>query len=153
MRVALVGCGKAKLARPAPARELYISTLFRLASQYAERGFDRWVILSAKHGVLLPDEVIEPYEARLGTRPDERYAFGSLVHALLLNRDVGPDADLYVLAGDDYVQPLRNFRKRVFDPMAGLGIGERLSWLKARIAELVQAKVAAQTGSLFPEGG
>lgn len=40
--VGLVGCASQKLRRPAPARELYVSQLFRKAFAYAELTFDRW---------------------------------------------------------------------------------------------------------------
>jgi hypothetical protein len=65
--VGLVGRASQKLQRPAPARELYVSQLFKKASAYAERTCDRWYILSAKHDLVHPDEVIEPYDVRLGT--------------------------------------------------------------------------------------
>lgn len=39
--IGLVGCAAAKLSRPAPARELYISQLFRKAATYAEEHSDR----------------------------------------------------------------------------------------------------------------
>ena len=49
-RYALVGCGKSKLDRSAPARDLYTGLLFKaaLAVAEAEFGEDVW-ILSAKH--------------------------------------------------------------------------------------------------------
>lgn len=64
-RVALVGCGKSKLRSPAPAKDLYTGQLFRSARAYAERFCDAWAILSAKHFVLLPNEMVEPYDLRL----------------------------------------------------------------------------------------
>jgi hypothetical protein len=65
--VGLVGAASQNLQRPAPARDLYASQLFRKASAYAEAICDRWYILSAKHGLVHPDTVIEPYDMRLGT--------------------------------------------------------------------------------------
>lgn len=58
--VGLVGCASQKLKRPAPARELYVSPLFKKASAYAEATCDRWYVLSAKHGLVHPDAVLEP---------------------------------------------------------------------------------------------
>lgn len=65
--VGLVGCASQKLRRPAPARELYVSQLFKKASTYAEETCDRWYILSAKHGLVHADDVREPYDVKLGT--------------------------------------------------------------------------------------
>ncbi len=64
-KIGLVGCGARKLARPAPARELYTGTLFRLSSAYAERVCDEWYVLSALHGLVRPDVVLEPYDLTL----------------------------------------------------------------------------------------
>lgn len=65
--VGLVGCASQKLRRPAPARELYVSPLFKKASAYAEQACDRWYVLSAKHGLVHPDAIFEPYDMKLGT--------------------------------------------------------------------------------------
>ncbi|MBT2549736.1 hypothetical protein J7I85_15680 [Arthrobacter sp. ISL-65] len=59
-RVGLVACASQKLQRPAPARDIYVSQLFRKASAYAEKTWDRWYVLSAKHGLVRPDTVLEP---------------------------------------------------------------------------------------------
>lgn len=64
-RIGLISCGKAKLTHAAPAAELYTSTLFRWSAEYCRRYCDRWAILSAKHFVVLPDQVIEPYDLTL----------------------------------------------------------------------------------------
>jgi hypothetical protein len=60
--VGLVGCAKDKAGTARPARLLYDSQLFRLASTYAAARYDHWRILSGRHYVLHPDEVIEPYD-------------------------------------------------------------------------------------------
>jgi hypothetical protein len=67
-RVGLVGCVKKKEARALPARDLYNSPLFRGRREYVERSCDEWFILSALHGVVSPDDVIEPYDITLTTR-------------------------------------------------------------------------------------
>ena len=54
-------------AAPAPALDPYVSQLFRKASAYAEAISGRWYALSARHGLVHPDTVIEPYAVRLGT--------------------------------------------------------------------------------------
>lgn len=73
----VVPCGRAKLPRPAPARELYTGTMFTFglavveaeADLTVELGVDaRVVILSACHGFLHPDTVVEPYDLAM-TQP------------------------------------------------------------------------------------
>ncbi len=65
MRIGLVGCVKTKWIHPAPAQDLYISTLFKGRRRYVEKSCDRWFVLSAKHGLVDPLEVIEPYDVAL----------------------------------------------------------------------------------------
>ena len=64
-RIGLVSCVKTKLDQPAPARELYTSPLFRGAKAAVEESGYRWFVLSAKHGLVEPDTVLEPYERTL----------------------------------------------------------------------------------------
>lgn len=66
-RIAFVGCGSAKVDvdEPVPARELYTSSYFSLKREYAETTCDAWYIVSAEHGLLSPDDEIEPYDASL----------------------------------------------------------------------------------------
>ena len=68
----LVACCGPKLDHAAPARDLYTSDLFTKSRAYAERNGCGWAILSAKHGIVLPDEVIAPYDVTLKTMPAEQ---------------------------------------------------------------------------------
>ena len=67
--VCLVSCVGAKLSHPALARELYTSSWFTKARCYAESRGEAWFILSAEHGLVAPDRVLEPYERTLNTMP------------------------------------------------------------------------------------
>lgn len=60
--IAVVGCGEKKLARPAPAGQLYNGAYFRSCAMTAAAiAPGRWYILSAKYGLIAPSKVIEPY--------------------------------------------------------------------------------------------
>jgi len=135
MRVALVGCASQKLKREAPARELYISTLFKKASAYAEREADHWFILSAKHGLVHPDQMLEPYNMKLGTKEaGPIHAWGKRVR-FQLNEWVDAPAieELLLLAGSQYDvaggTPSDPVPWTVVDPMKGMMIGQRLQFL------------------------
>jgi hypothetical protein len=72
-----------------PARDLYISPLFRAARAYAERryGPERWFILSARHGLVRPDQLLAPYDLSLRQlTPTERAAWGDRVAIELTDR-------------------------------------------------------------------
>lgn len=131
--IALVGCAAAKLRRPAPARELYTSQLFRKAAAYAEANSDRWYVLSAKHGLVAPDTILEPYDMKLGHKSGPPiWDWATRVHDQLETElwTIGePLAELLILAGEQYRTFLRlgNWPRRV--PMEGMGIGQQLGYL------------------------
>ncbi len=140
----LVGCSKTKLLHAAPAQDLYTSPLFRLGRAWAEQHADHWAILSARYGVLLPDRVIEPYDttiaehspygrARLSPAEYATWLYAS-VQAWRCRYATGPTQGprLIVLAGREYWAPLveRSLPLAVELPLEGLGIGERLKWLR-----------------------
>lgn len=63
--IALIGCGKQKRSIALPARELYTGPLFTACREWAEAHTDGYYIASAKHLILDPDQVIEPYDQSL----------------------------------------------------------------------------------------
>jgi hypothetical protein len=145
-RVGLVGCAAQKLQRPAPAREIYVSQLFKKASAYAEATCDRWYILSAKHGLISPDEIIEPYDMRLGTRdpnspPIHQWADWVRKQLAAELADV-PGATLVALAGVQYQTVLRPCQWPFEIPMQGLGIGQQLGFLTTELGKLNQEHAA-----------
>lgn len=138
--IGLVSCSAQKLARLAPARELYCSPLFRLSLAYAERRCASVYVLSARHRLVELDTVLEPYEQRLGAAR-EREQWGDAVARELVERHGGDIAAL-LLAGTEYVDPIRlgflitpGARELyIADPLAGLQVGQRLRWLNKELA-------------------
>ncbi len=132
--VVLVGCVKRKLNHGAPAKELYVSDYFVKMRRYAERAGVPWFILSAEHGLVSPDDWLEPYERYLsGTPRDYRRSWGRQV-AEMLDGSLGDLTGIVieVHAGSAYVDavqpPLTARGAVVIDPLQGLSIGRRLSW-------------------------
>ena len=81
----LVSCSKKKRTEPLPAADLYAaSTRFLLSRRYVKALSSRWLILSAKHGVLRPDQIIEPYDKTLNsmTMPERRQWADDVLFAL-----------------------------------------------------------------------
>jgi hypothetical protein len=134
MQIALVSCVKAKRPSAAPAGDLYISQLFRALLANAEATADHWYILSAKHGLVHPDQVLAPYEQTLNRMPKrERVAWADAVWADLL-KVLPADAEVVFLAGARYREGLEDrLREHGFAvtvPLEGLGIGKQLQRLK-----------------------
>jgi hypothetical protein len=137
--VGLVACASQKLQRPAPARELYVSQLFKKASAYAGLTCDRWYILSAKHGLVHPETVLEPYDQRLsGSRTSSvNKEWAARVRKQLTEELDGiGNARLIALAGEQYRTILRDIPWPYEVPLQGLGIGQQLGWLTRKLAEV-----------------
>ena len=90
------------------------SVLFRKAYNYAKTNYDQVAILSAKHGLLLPNEEIDPYELTLktmGRKGKKRWAervYGQLKEKF----DFNEISEIYFHAGIDYRARSRNLEKR-----------------------------------------
>ncbi|MBF4161595.1 DUF6884 domain-containing protein [Nocardioides acrostichi] len=132
--VVLVGCVKTKLDHGAPARDLYVSDYFAKMRSYAEATGLPWFILSAEHGLVAPDDWLEPYERYLpDTTHEYRRGWGEKA-AAQLQEAIGSLDGLVVdvHAGSTYVAsaegPLRRRGAEVLDQLAGLSFGRRLSW-------------------------
>lgn len=132
--VVLVGCVKTKLDRPAPARDLYTSSLFRKERSYAEAAGVPWFVLSAQHGLVAPTTVVEPYDLRLSSMArDYRRAWGRRVVEQLKDA-VGPLAGrvIEIHASSAYADAIRDHLgfegAMVLDPLHGLPQGKRLAW-------------------------
>ena len=66
-RIGLVGCVKEKRASPAAAKDLYTSPLFIGRRRAVEASCDSWFVLSALHGLVAPDQRLEPYDKTLNS--------------------------------------------------------------------------------------
>lgn len=148
--VGLVGCASQKLRRPAPAREMYVSQLFKKASAYAEQTCDRWYVLSAKHHLLHQDTVIDPYDMKLGvnhrTAPPIHQWAATVREQLAVELEGIENVTLIALAGEQYRTVLCNSPWPSEIPMRGLGIGQQLGWLTSRLAGDARQAPTADAG-------
>jgi len=134
----LVACVKKKLTAPAAARDLYVSPLFKKEREYAERAGLSWFILSAEHGLVVPDEWLSPYERYLPDTPSSfRRAWGTwVVERLELLTGSLDGRTIEAHAGAGYVDalrgPLASKGASVYEPLAGLGMRQRLAWYGAQ---------------------
>lgn len=134
--VFLVSCVSEKHDRPMPASELYCSSWFQKARAFVTRQEGEWFILSAKYGLVAPDQLIEPYDETLNEKTvAERREWSKKVVQELLIRCT-PESSVVFLAGEKYreflLPALMEVGCSVKVPMEGLGIGEQLHWLSER---------------------
>ncbi len=159
-RIVLIACcgDKAEFARP--AADLYRSPLFAKSLRYARAlpGEKEIYILSALYGLVGERDVIEPYDVTLASMTAaERSDWGILVLGQMRERGLPIDAattELRILAGEHYRRPFERIRKHregiyvagpvpcftIVDPLAGLGIGERMSFLAIEAERLEESK-------------
>jgi cytoplasmic iron level regulating protein YaaA (DUF328/UPF0246 family) len=136
-RVVLISCVRQKLAHRAKARDLYVSTLFKLSLAFAQKlQPDAIFILSAKYGLVHADDEIDPYDLTLNTMPAaEVKAWAERVlRDLQVRTNVDTDRFTF-LAGDKYRKYLQPHLRFVEVPMLGLPIGKQLQFLKRRLSE------------------
>lgn len=136
-RIGLVGCVKEKGTRPAAAKDVYTSPLFRGRRRYVERTCDRWWVLSAEHGLVSPEAMLAPYDRTLKTasRDERRRWTSSVLEAL--DREVGTlsGVSVEIHAGSEYrdfglVDGLRRRGATVEVPTSGMPIGRQLQFYK-----------------------
>jgi cytoplasmic iron level regulating protein YaaA (DUF328/UPF0246 family) len=154
----LITCVKKKLTYPSPAKDLYISALFKCLRDLVEESVRKlrgegipayWYIVSAKYGLVNPDEILEPYEVTLKDKGRyERMRWASDVvealieelHSIKLNPE---SVCVVVLAGKDYREYLVPLLKqkgiKVLVPWEGLqGLGHIIRWCKERKEGLIE---------------
>lgn len=142
-RLCIVACGKSKVwdrdpdTGPTRARDTYIGNLARLAIRYAEKYCDRWLILSAKYGLLDPDDTVPgPYDVtpkmREGVISIEKLREQAREKGLLDHREI------VVLGGRSYVALIKRAlpHAEIISPLAKYrGIGMMIKALRDAIRE------------------
>ncbi len=137
-KATLVQCTKSKRYEAAPAKDLYDkSHLFTLMREYAEVCNRPWYILSAKHGLVDPDTVLEPYD---------EYGLMENQCETIAEELVDMDVDtVEVIAGSAYTDELTPELEahgiEVIELCRGLRIGNRMQRLKTLIDKEAYANI------------
>lgn len=123
--LALVACSARKLDHAAPAKELYQGDLFKKQRTWLEKTDVPWAILSAKYGLVMPDDVIEPYEQALKHMSRAENIRWALKTNQQLRERFGNPVVLALL-GLPYRRALHGFVMHC--PTARMGIGHQLKY-------------------------
>jgi uncharacterized HhH-GPD family protein len=120
---------------------MYTSPLFRGRMEAVESSCDTWFVLSAKHGLLDPSEVIEPYDVALKDLPsDARRAWSRKVLDALFGRFGDLSGEVFEIhAGSAYrnnglVSGLKAAGATIENPTEGLNRGQQLAFYRGRPA-------------------
>jgi len=133
--VGLVACCGPKLGKRAPAALLYTSDLFKKSVDYLlSKGIRDIAILSAKHGLVQADQELSPYDKTLAKmNAKERAAWSRKTKAQIANAYPW-GTHFVVLAGKLYLSGIPEGYS-FEDPLKGMGIGDRLRFLKENTAK------------------
>ena len=139
-KIVLLACVATKLPKPAPAKLLYNSPLFKGSLAYAESlDPDDIVILSAKHYVVPLDKIIAPYDKTLLNMPSEEVREWAVQVLKILADKYDLENDHFIiLAGDKYRKYIVPQISHWTAPLTGLRIGQQLSWYSKKLAKLVK---------------
>lgn len=133
----LISCTKKKQNYPCKASEMYsASDLFSKAYAYCKKNYDQIAILSAKYGLVFPDDVIEPYNLTLNKMSTEEVkAWSERVFKQMQDRiDLSGIGVVFFHAGNNYrkhlIPKLQSLGIGCIVPLGNLGIGKQLRWYK-----------------------
>ena len=135
----IIPCGAAKLSHPAEAAELYTGSMFADALRTARTMTtdDNIRILSAKHGLVRLDHVLEPYEMKMSDK-DSVTGFRLVMQLVGLQFE----GTIEALLPKQYLNRMTSAANAVnatvvnhFDGCAGIG------YQKARLKQLRETKV------------
>ncbi|MDU0814368.1 hypothetical protein P9738_19935 [Bacillus siamensis] len=107
-RLCIIPCGKKKIwdinpdTGPVKAEDAYLSPFHQACERYAKAFFDEWVILSAKHGFLRPDDMVpENYDVTFGTGHPEIMAAEELQRQFC-EKGFSDTVEIVMLGGKKY---------------------------------------------------
>lgn len=138
MKIGLLSCTSSKKSYSCTAAEMYSeSPRFRLAYEYAKLTCDKIFVLSAKYGLLLEEEIIEPYNETLNDKStyERREWSNQVISRLKIYCNVDLD-EFIILAGVNYNQFLIPHLKTYELPLKGVTLFKWIPKLNDMIAGL-----------------
>ena len=134
-KIVLISCANKKKDEPAPAQDLYTSSLFKKNLQYAKlMKPDNIFILSAKLGLLPLNKEIAPYDKSLNDmKKQQKQTWAEKVINDLKNKaDLDKDRFI-ILAGKDYRKFIEPYLNNYEAPLKNKPIGRQLEYLNSKI--------------------
>ncbi|HDX9526073.1 TPA: hypothetical protein ROX84_001228 [Bacillus thuringiensis] len=143
-RLCIIPCGKKKIwdkhsnYGPMEAKDVYISPFGKACQAYATMFFENWVILSAKHGFLRPNDIVlENYDLAFDSKSDEVISIEKL-QKQLVDKSLLQFDEIVLLAGKKHKKVVTKLypEEMITYPLEGCkGIGYMLQRLKEAVKE------------------
>jgi hypothetical protein len=124
-------------AGPVSASDAYVGTPFKVNKEYAQRFGGRWMILSAKYGLIEPDFIIpRNYNVTFKDPSTNPITVGQIKKQIEEKR-LNEFKEVVVLGGKDYAnvvsQAFAGFSVRIKTPITGLRLGVAVGKVKQAI--------------------
>jgi len=152
---ALISCSKSKSGHRDLARNMYVSPLYRKSVMVAESWGVSFSILSAKYGLLDPEETIEPYDLTLKGASRQFKSDWAYKVDEQIRKSINRKKRLIMLAGDDYYAPLTEVVTSdpliYLAPMQGLSLGNRLVFLNQCIRIQKRRTAISRSYAMFDQ--
>lgn len=143
-RICIIPCGKKKIwdkhsdYGPMEAKDVYISPFGKACQAYATMFFENWVILSAKHGFLRPNDIVlENYDLAFDSKSDEVINIEQL-QKQMVDKSLLQFDEIVLLAGKKHKKVVTKLypEEMITYPLeGGKGIGYMLQRLKEAVKE------------------
>ncbi|MEM1990631.1 MAG: tRNA-guanine transglycosylase DpdA [Candidatus Bathyarchaeia archaeon] len=139
----ITACTKEKLGYTpkvkALAKDMYRGLLFRLVKKFCEVNNFDYVIISAKYGLLFPEEEIEGYEKVLRTKEDVE-VIRPIVEERL-RKVLDKYEKVVVIAGANYLKTLERVIDDRFYQVKGQGYGDICSKVRKALDSVLAKKI------------
>lgn len=127
--ICIVSCTKNKQNYECNAKIMYSkSTLFKKQIELIEKKYKcDYYILSAKYGLLKPDDIIKPYDKSLYKFNKTEFSdwVKKVYNKLILYENID-DTNIIFFCGNIYRKDIIPYLKHYDEPFKGLGIGNQL---------------------------
>ncbi|MGQ4703468.1 DUF6884 domain-containing protein [Bacillus thuringiensis] len=143
-RLCIIPCGKKKIwdkhsnYGPMEAKDVYISPFGKACQAYASMFFENWVILSAKHGFLRPNDIVlKNYDLAFDSKSDEVISIEKL-QKQMVDKSLLQFDEIVLLAGEKHKKVVTKLypEEMITYPLEGCkGIGYMLQRLKEAVKE------------------
>ncbi|HDR8194617.1 MULTISPECIES: DUF6884 domain-containing protein [Bacillus cereus group] len=143
-RLCIIPCGKKKIwdkhsnYGPMEAKDVYISPFGKACQAYASMFFENWVILSAKHGFLRPNDIVlKNYDLAFDSKSDEVISIEKL-QKQMVDKSLLQFDEIVLLTGKKHKKVVTKLypEEMITYPLEGCkGIGYMLQRLKEAVKE------------------
>ena len=134
--IALIGCSKSKIHYPCKAGAMYLGTLFKKSVVYCRLKKIDFYILSAKYGLIHPDQIINPYDETLNKmNKNQRAVWAKKINNQIVEQQL-QNYHKIIMAGSKYSEFIDGQK-----PFEGLSIG--------RILQKLNYEIGSMKGKLF----